>query len=148
MDMLCLMLESSRPGYLPQSNGQPLPLAQLSRMTGCAKDEAAHLVQELEDAGVCSRTEHGILYSRRLVREESKRESTRNRVSDFREREKEKERYKTGGVTKHVTTVKQPSSSSYCTSVQNTVITPDIVIRCVRSYRSLSWRDLSQGSNT
>lgn len=86
IDMLCLMFESSRRGYLQQANGQPLSLAQLARMTGCSTDEVAHLVQELEDAGVCSRTEHGTIYSRRLVREEHKRESGRARMDRFREK--------------------------------------------------------------
>lgn len=139
IDMLCLMFESSRRGYLQQVNGQPLSLAQLARMTGCSTDEVAHLVRELEDAGVCSRTEHGILYSRRLVREETKREGTRNRVSGFRERE----RYKTGGVTHHVTPVKQPPSSSSSTSVQNAAITPEMVMRGVLSELCLSGKDLS-----
>jgi hypothetical protein len=76
-DMLCLMFESSRRGYLQQANGQPLTYLQLARMTGCTSDEAAHLVQELADAGVCSRTEHGLIYSRRLVRDEHKRELCR-----------------------------------------------------------------------
>lgn len=114
--MLCLMFESSRRGYLQQANGQPLSLTQLARMTGCATDEAAHLVQELEDAGVCSRTEHGTIYSRRLVREEHAREQGRNRVNKFRE----KERYITQGVTHDVTPMKHPSSSSSSSSKLNT----------------------------
>lgn len=143
IDMLCLMFESSRRGYLQQANGQSLSLAQLARMTGCSTDEAAHLVRELEDAGVCSRTEHGILYSRRLVREETKREGTRNRVNEFREREKEKERYKTGYVTPDVTPMKQPSSSSSSTTEQNAEITPEMVTRSVLTELGLSGRDLS-----
>jgi hypothetical protein len=83
-------------------------------MTGCATDEAAHLLQELEDAGVCSRTEHGIYYSRRMVRDEKTRQLGRDRV------QKHRERYVTPpvthDVTQSVTQMKQPSSSSSSSS--------------------------------
>jgi hypothetical protein len=68
--MLCLMFESSRRGYLQKANGQPLSQVHIARMTGCTADEAAHLMQELDDAGVFSRTEHGVIYSRRITRDE------------------------------------------------------------------------------
>lgn len=74
IDMLCLMFESPRRGYLQQANGQPTTTSQVARMTGCDSAEAAHLLQELEDSGVLSRTEHGVYFSRRMVRDESKRE--------------------------------------------------------------------------
>jgi hypothetical protein len=70
IDMLFLMFESSRRGYLQQANGTPTLPEQLSRMTGCDRDEAAHLLQELENAGVFSRTENGTIYSRRMARDE------------------------------------------------------------------------------
>jgi hypothetical protein len=76
-DMLCLMFESPRRGYLQQANGTPLSSSQIARMTGCDTDEAAHLLQELEDAGVFSRTEHGVIYSRRIARDERQREVNR-----------------------------------------------------------------------
>lgn len=71
--MLLLMFESSRRGYLQQANGTPTSPEQLSRMTGCDRDEAAHLLQELDDAGVFSRTDNGVIYSRRMTRDERKR---------------------------------------------------------------------------
>lgn len=72
-DMLCLMFESPRRGFLQQANGTPLSNSQIARMTGCDSDEAAHLLQELENAGVFSRTEHGVIFSRRIVRDERRR---------------------------------------------------------------------------
>jgi hypothetical protein len=74
IDMLCLMFEAPRRGYLQQANGQPTTQPQIARMTGCSSEEAAHLLQELEDSGVLSRTEHGVYFSRRMVRDESRRE--------------------------------------------------------------------------
>ncbi|QQR81232.1 MAG: hypothetical protein IPJ69_03595 [Deltaproteobacteria bacterium] len=72
-DMLCLMHESDRRGYL-QLNGKPVSLEQLARMTGGSTDEVSHLLQELKDSGVFSCTEHGMIYSRRFVRDEKKRQ--------------------------------------------------------------------------
>ena len=72
-DMLCLMHESDRRGYL-QLNGQPVNAEQLARMTGGSTDEVSRLLQELEDSGVFSRSEHGMIYSRRMTRDERKRD--------------------------------------------------------------------------
>ena len=72
-DMLCLMHESDRRGYL-QLNGKPVNAEQLARMTGGSTDEVSRLLQELDNSGVFSRTEHGVMYSRRMVRDERKRE--------------------------------------------------------------------------
>lgn len=73
MDLLCLMHESDRRGYLQHATGKPWTLEQIARVTGCSTDEASRLLQELADSGVSSCTEHGILYSRRIVKDERKR---------------------------------------------------------------------------
>jgi hypothetical protein len=72
-DMLCLMFESDRKGYLCV-NGKPVSAAVLARMTGGTTDEVSQLLTELEASGVFSRTEHGMIYSRRMVRDENKRQ--------------------------------------------------------------------------
>lgn len=72
--MLCLMHESVRRGYLQHATGKPVTAEQLARMTGCSTDEVSRLLQELSDSGVFSCTEHGVIYSRRIVKEEKKRE--------------------------------------------------------------------------
>jgi hypothetical protein len=71
--MLCLMFESVRRGYLQHATGKPVTAEQLARMTGCSTDEVSRLLQELEDSGVFSRTEHGVIFNRRMVRDEHKR---------------------------------------------------------------------------
>ena len=76
-DMLCLMFESVRRGYLQHATGKPVSPEQLARMTGCSAEEVSRLLQELEDSGVFSRTEHGVIYSRRMARDEGKREKCR-----------------------------------------------------------------------
>lgn len=73
MDLLCLMHESPRRGYLQHANGKPLTLEQIARMTGCSTEEASRLLRELEYSGVFSCTEHGVIYSRRMVRDEQRR---------------------------------------------------------------------------
>lgn len=73
-DMLCLMFESPRRGYLQHATGKPVTPEQLARMTGCQLKEVSRLLQELDDSGVFSRSEHGVIYSRRMIRDEHKRE--------------------------------------------------------------------------
>ncbi len=73
IDMLCLLFESGRRGYLQHATGKPVTNEQLARMTGGSAEQVSRLLRELEDSGVFSRTEHGTIYSRRLIRDERKR---------------------------------------------------------------------------
>lgn len=81
MDTLCLMFESARRGYLQHATGKPVTHEQLARMTGCSAEEASRLLQELEDSGVFSRTEHGVIFSKRMVRDELRRQTNRENGS-------------------------------------------------------------------
>ncbi|HEY4262789.1 MAG TPA: hypothetical protein VGM98_21700, partial [Schlesneria sp.] len=75
IEMLCLMSEAQRRGYLQDATGSPLGHLQIARMAGCSPQTAKKLIKELEDAGVFSRTETGgIIYCRRMVRDEKIRE--------------------------------------------------------------------------
>ncbi len=69
IDMLALMDESPRRGFLQQASGKVVSLEQLANICGCSTDDTSRLVQELDDAGVCSSNEDGIRYSRRMVRD-------------------------------------------------------------------------------
>jgi hypothetical protein len=73
IDLLCLMFESAHRGFLELPNGEPMTAIHLGRMTGVEHGEVQSLLQELETAGVFSRTERGTIYSRRMLRDESKR---------------------------------------------------------------------------
>lgn len=75
IDMLCLMWEAHRRGYLCHRTGLPVTLEQLARMVGSSAAEVDHLVQELVNCGVCSRAEDGVLYSRRMERDEQVRKT-------------------------------------------------------------------------
>lgn len=71
IDMLCMMFESDPRGYLQTATAQPLSTVQIARMTGnCSLDDAEEWLAELENSGVLSRTQTGVIYSRRLVRDE------------------------------------------------------------------------------
>jgi hypothetical protein len=73
MDMLCLMRESVRRGYLQHANGNAITHEQLARLTGCSSDDCQGLLQELETSGVFSRTVHGMIYYPKMLRAEQKR---------------------------------------------------------------------------
>jgi hypothetical protein len=74
MDMICLMHEGDRRGYLQHATGKPVSPEQIARMTGCSADEVSRLLQELCDSGVYSCTTSGVIFSRRIVRDERKRQ--------------------------------------------------------------------------
>src|SRR5215471_18194383 len=73
MDMLCLMHESDRRGYLQHATGKLVTPEQLARMTGCSIEEVTRLLGELEESGFFSRTEDGVIYNRRMVLDERRR---------------------------------------------------------------------------
>jgi hypothetical protein len=72
MDMLCLMHESEPYGYLVV-NGEPVSDAELARLVGEPLAVVRKLLKELEARNVFSRTEKGVIYSRRFVRDEATR---------------------------------------------------------------------------
>lgn len=74
IDMLCLMWDCVPRGYLQNMAGKPFSAEMICRMTGnISKDEVDRWLAELEDSGVLSRSNTGVYYSRRMVRDEHKR---------------------------------------------------------------------------
>jgi hypothetical protein len=65
--------DSERYGYLVQ-NGVAMPPEAIARRCGCSVEQFEELLQELNRAGVPSRTADGIIYSRRMVRDEHLRQ--------------------------------------------------------------------------
>jgi hypothetical protein len=80
MEMICMMHEAPRMGYLEHANGSQFTTAQVARVAGCSIEEAKSLTEELEQSSVFSRTEDGTIYSRRLVRESTKKNGSRVRA--------------------------------------------------------------------
>lgn len=69
IDILCVMFESEKRGYL-QINGKAPSEEQIARMVGCSGDEISRAMSELREASVFSTTANGVIYSRRIVRDE------------------------------------------------------------------------------
>lgn len=69
--MLCLMHEAKPYGHLVVS-GRPVTEAQLATLSGFPPDQVTALLAELENAGVFSKNAKGVIYSRRMTRDESK----------------------------------------------------------------------------
>lgn len=74
MDILCLMWECVPRGHLQTPSGKPYTAEMVCRATGnISKDEVDGWLGELEYSGVLSHTASGVIYSRRMVRDEHKR---------------------------------------------------------------------------
>lgn len=124
MDMLCLMFEGDRRGYLQAANGKPFSHEQIARMTGCSSEEVSHLTKELETSGVFSRTKHGVIYSRRQVRDEETRADNRSRQNKYRNQQKTNEN-SNGDITQSVTPLSHPSSPSVSKENKDSPPTPE-----------------------
>jgi hypothetical protein len=74
IDMLCLMHQGSDYGYL-KVNHRPILPANLARMLGATLPDVEGWLDELESFGVFSRDEEGCIMSRRMIRDESIRQS-------------------------------------------------------------------------
>jgi hypothetical protein len=77
--LLFVAHNSQRYGYL-EANGKAIPDEQLSRRCRCANvEEYRTLLAELFAAGVPARTPEGVIYSRRMVRDQQERDSAADR---------------------------------------------------------------------
>lgn len=73
IDMLCLMHQGSPYGHL-KVNSKAITEIQLARLVGANQGEVSTWTQELSDAGVFSLSEDGVIFSRRMVKDENLRE--------------------------------------------------------------------------
>jgi hypothetical protein len=74
-EMLCIAFEARRRGYLEHANGEPIADEDLARMVGADRKEVVRLLAELDRRQVFSRTDDGIIYSRRMRRDEEVRQA-------------------------------------------------------------------------
>jgi hypothetical protein len=78
IEMLCLMHKAAPRGYL-LINGEPPTETHLGDLVGVPTEQISELLRELESAGTFSRSRAGVIFSRRMVREEKKsREAVKN----------------------------------------------------------------------
>lgn len=68
MRMLCAMHKGEPYGHLT-INGKPPTMRQIAMMASTTEREAKKLLAELGEAGVFSRTDDGVIFSRRMVRD-------------------------------------------------------------------------------
>lgn len=71
-ELLCVMHECEPYGHLTL-NGEAIPEPKAARLVGVEVKEYRRLMLELDVAGVPSRTAKGVIYSRRMVRDEALR---------------------------------------------------------------------------
>lgn len=73
IEMVCIMHDGDPYGYLRAGNKDILPPI-LARMVGVSLSEAEGCLKELEDATVFSRSGNGVIFSRRMVKDEELRQ--------------------------------------------------------------------------
>jgi hypothetical protein len=72
IDMLALMDQAPRRGYLQHANGRPLTAEQLALSVGSSVVTVSRLLQELESAGVYSSDATQTIYSRRMTKDQQR----------------------------------------------------------------------------
>ena len=101
IEMMCIMHDGTPYGHLRVGGKDILPPV-LARMVGASLEEVEGWLEELEQAGVFSRTETGTIYSRRMVRDEEIRQKraaggVKSLDNPNVPRPKKKEGYPSGG---------------------------------------------------
>lgn len=76
IDILTLMHEASTRGHL-LINGSPASTAQLASIAGCSEADVISLMTELESAGIFSRKKNGVIFSRRMEKDENRARKNR-----------------------------------------------------------------------
>ena len=82
VDMICLMAKSKRHGYL-LAGDKPMGAEHIARIFGESIETTSGLLVELAQAGVYS-IEQDIIFSRKMVKYESSRKSSRDRLLRWR----------------------------------------------------------------
>lgn len=74
-DMNCIMFNSPKRGYLLKPNGSKYEAKDLARVTGASEQEVSTCLAELTSNEVCSTTSDGVIYCRRMVRDQAVRDA-------------------------------------------------------------------------
>ncbi|MBR1193222.1 hypothetical protein [Bradyrhizobium sp. AUGA SZCCT0160] len=77
MEMLCIMHDAEPYGHLV-NNGVAVSNKQLAQLAGIGLTEVMKLMCELEVAGVYSRTDDKVIYSRKMVRDKAKAQQAKD----------------------------------------------------------------------
>ena len=122
LEMMCFMHQASTYGHLLIAGRSP-STEELARLLGQRDISVTEWVQELDTNKVFSRTDEGVIYSRRMVQDEKNRKQWARRQRNHRNKGHSLER--DNGVTlgashAEVTSKSQLSSSSSSTSLSTT----------------------------
>lgn len=85
--MLCVMHMSPKYGYLLNANGTAFTVKQIGVLGHMEEAQCSVFVSELETVGVFSRNESGIIYCRKMLRDEKQRRQWRKWTKNHRDRE-------------------------------------------------------------
>jgi hypothetical protein len=123
-DLLCYMHQSPKYGYF-LAGGQTPTDDEASRILGCTVHDYQTCLAELERFSVFSRTKNGVIFSRRMIRDEAQRKAWRDRQNRHRVTKKDTKQEQIqdntgnechGDVTHDVTPLSRLSSSSSSSS--------------------------------
>jgi hypothetical protein len=121
--MLIVMHDAETYGYLV-INGSAMDSAMIARRCGCSLKQYEAVLTELDEAGVPSRTETGIIYSRRMVRDAEERAQNAERQRKFRSKT-----HSNGNVTHVSQQSNTPLHSSSSSSMSKKKVTTDVVTK-------------------
>jgi hypothetical protein len=104
VEMMLVMHEADPHGHFVL-HGQPLDrdLGTFYEISGLKPKVVGRAIGELEQKRVFSRTEDGVIYSRKMVRDRKRRDSDRSRQQNKRDRDRDVTPNVTTGVTRDVT---------------------------------------------
>lgn len=144
---------STRYGYLVNSDGSPIPHDALARRCACTLEQFDALLTELDSVGKLSRTPEGIIYLRRMVRDEQKRSSAAERQARFRTKQvntpkkalhnAESNDTVTPSVTRMSQGISSSISSSIKTSLSDEELLPEMAAQAVMDRCRISGMGLS-----
>jgi hypothetical protein len=80
MRLLCVMHEAEPVGHLLVNGRQPT-VKQVAALAAAPEKDVALLMRELEEAGVYSRTDDGVIYCRRMVRDAAVSDAGREHIN-------------------------------------------------------------------
>jgi len=123
-ELLCLMHECEHRGHLSHPNGEPFTSDQIARVVGENPETVLHILGELEQCGVFSRTENNVIYSRRMVTEEKLRNVKKNNGKRGGRPKKEKPKENLNETKTPEKENLNKGSSSSSSSSSSTSVTP------------------------
>lgn len=97
-EMICLMHEANPYGHLV-AGGQNITVAQLARLVGESTKDVTKWLEELRRGEIFSVTDAGIIYSRRMVRDQVARDEWVKRQHKHRDKDRDNGRDVTPPVT-------------------------------------------------